>query len=627
MFNIQSNMLRGSYMRDIVDRTVKEIHDDVVTVFGPFATDAYLNKDGHPYYTRDGKETVQSMTFDNELSMYILKMIFQAISDQAEKVGDGTTTLAVLYTNLYKTFRKYARAGIENIDEHLDNPLPTREDWNKLIGRINQEIKDMSSPLSEQDILQMLYTCTQDEELAAKIFINLKDPILNQAYIVVNKADSDTEFTMTNHTNPIFKATRQFSAFPIKTREDRCVILHCNGILDFAHEESFLNLMSYVACEENGNGSPIFHPKTIVILCNGTTEATRRSIKSLVQRLNAAKDNGVDLAGMNNVAIYTLDDYRGYSHDQIEDISTIITDEYGIGGLVNQLTFESLIYQVTHNPADPEIPDLKTFDSDAHHIDKMRSMLEGATYPVEFDDVEGIRIRKPLGPVAQKRYDDLRDQIAKEKSAVNRVTLTKRLRTMYGNFIDVAVGSRLRKDSQRKYELLLDAVLSARDGAEHGVLLANSLVVATHVCDRIITEYITAGVNDTQKACAQILGEALILTMNDMIKNGWNLTDAGNDYVFNKWIRTGDLSHFNLHQSKINEAFPMKEDVAKIKPIMHEVTVTNADNTETKTFTFEEKIIEPASIITTMLENSTLMLELATAKTFHVAGFMQNYIK
>ncbi|WP_300944066.1 hypothetical protein, partial [uncultured Duncaniella sp.] len=87
--NLRSNMLRGDYMKEIVDRTIREIHDDLATVFGPYAVDAYIMQNGNTYYTRDGKENVRSMQFDSALSQYVLQILFQAICDQAEKVGDG----------------------------------------------------------------------------------------------------------------------------------------------------------------------------------------------------------------------------------------------------------------------------------------------------------------------------------------------------------------------------------------------------------------------------------------------------------------------------------------------------------------------------------------------------------
>ena len=101
--DIQSNSVRGDYMRSIVDKTINEIHDVMVTVFGPNAMDAYITRNQEPYFTRDGKEVISSLKFKSELSMYILKLIYQAVYNQAATVGDGTTTVAVFYTNLYQT--------------------------------------------------------------------------------------------------------------------------------------------------------------------------------------------------------------------------------------------------------------------------------------------------------------------------------------------------------------------------------------------------------------------------------------------------------------------------------------------------------------------------------------------
>ena len=74
--NIQSNAYRGDFLRNCIDKTIDEIHDDIVTVFGPCAQDAFLTVNAQPYYTRDGKETLLTMQFDNELSMYEMKIMY-----------------------------------------------------------------------------------------------------------------------------------------------------------------------------------------------------------------------------------------------------------------------------------------------------------------------------------------------------------------------------------------------------------------------------------------------------------------------------------------------------------------------------------------------------------------------
>lgn len=635
MMNIQSNMLRGPYMRDIVDRTINEIHDDMVTVFGPNAQDAYLTKNKQPYFTRDGKETIASMVFDNELSQYVLKMLFQAVNNQATKVGDGTTTLSVLYTNLYKAIRNAITDGEFEDRDNIIEYLPfTRKDWDTAIADINNTIKAKSIPMTEDLLLQMLYTCTQDAGFAATIYMNLKEALMSNAYIVINHSDIESDFSMTTHMSPIFKVTRQFSIRPIKDREEKCVILHCNGMLDISAIETFQGLASYVKAYKDNNGEIHALPKTVVLLCNGITDVTRRTTKDFIKYMKAVESQGVNIDEYNNIAIYTLDEYRSYDVNQIEDVSTIITDEPGIGGLVNQLTYEAMLFQAFGKELGYECERLETFDCDLHNIDKLKVMMDNP-YPVEFDDVKGMRILKTLGPVAQQRYNDLKHEMEVEPSAVRKVTLSRRLRTMYGHFIEVEIGSKLLKDSQRKYELILDAVLSASEGVEKGVLTTNSLLLAAKTAYDLWSD--TKGNYDRYDCLddychpivLQVLKDALTETMFDMIKNGW-VIDGPTHANIEDWIHAvgkqanADHSNFNLKAENRHEVFPLtttkvEKKTYTIKDVQH--------GDEIGDVTLTDQIVEPVSIIMTMLENSNIILELATARTFHVESFMQNYIK
>lgn len=609
MLNLQSNAIRGDFMRSIMDTTIQEIHDDIVTVFGPYARDAYITKNQQPYFTRDGKEVLSSLRFDNELAMYVLKIIYQAVHRQGTKVGDGTTTLAVLYTNLYKVLRN------SDIDF-------TRNDWNRMMEYINERINRKAVPLSDDMMINMLFTCTQDSELAAKIYKNLREPIMNHAYITVDKSNIDTDFEMTVHNAPLIKVTKQFSVRPINDVEPDCTILHCNGMLDISHVEVMLDMMSRVPYSEE-NGTTKYYPKTVILLCNGITEATRRTTKELIATL---KKINIDTTQYNNLAIYTLTEYRSYSSEQIEDISTIITDENGIGGLVNQLTFESLLHQSLGNPEN-RIEELCTFDCDLRHINKMIDIFN-QSYQIEFDEIEGMKLSKPLGPVAKARYEELKKTIAEEKSEVAKIGLNRRLKTMYGQFIAVEVGSKLIKDSQRKYELILDAVLSSSEAVEKGVLTANSLLIALSVVDEVINnQFFAENINpensvEYNKAIhmLNILHRALYYTVADMVMNrDPSLSEMQSPLSFKYWYEDTDLSKFNLHASNVDDILPKKSTGIEHK----NYTVTVDD----KEYQYTNQIVEPVSIITTMLEHSTTMFELATAKTIHLDNMIGNYLE
>lgn len=579
--NIQSNAYRGDFLRNCIDKTIDEIHDDIVTVFGPCAQDAFLTVNAQPYYTRDGKETLRTMKFDNELSMYVLKIMYQAVERQARVVGDGTTTLSILYTNLYRLLRK-------------ENPSFTRKEWEDGIREINENIMKYAEPLTKENMLNMFYTCTQDMELSQVLFDKLADAILEQAYIDIRKSNIESDLEIHVINNPILKATKQYTTAPIGKEISNAVVLYCNGSLDIVHPEVLLDMM----CQIKGT------PRTIVILCNGITNVTREAIKSLNNTLNTlVKSNAIDLTTYNTIAIFTLDEYRSYSNEMIEDISTMFTDEVGIGGLVNSITFESLLYQAFHNPEQP-IPELETFDHDAANIQKIRDIFFGDTYQIDVHALDGIRVHKNLGEVSAARYKELVEQIETEKSEVVRISLRKRLKTVYGKFIDVEVGSKLIKDSQRKFELILDAITSAHSAVEHGIFTCNSILLA-----------LRHGIeNDSVSRVPEYIIPALAMTLTDMIMN-----------------------NVHIDPSYMNEA--IENDEIKMNRVVTYIIACDIERFDATLPTLEEifaigqpddieypSIVEPASIMTTLLENTTVVLDLYNARTVHLDSFMGNYI-
>lgn len=623
--NIQSNALRGEYKDNIITKVINEIHDDIMTVFGPGATDAYITKDGQPYYTRDGLEVLESLTFDNKLAEYIRKMIFQAAYDQGRKVGDGTTTMTMLYTNLYRVMKD---------DEFVYNKViraeamsTIRKMWKKVVSDINKKLKERSTTLTESSLMQMLYTCTQDEEFSAKVYSKLKNPILEGAYIIPKKSNIESDLEVTSYMHPLIKATRQFTLRPIKKIEHKTVIFHCNGMLDIVHPETLFGMISIPLSRPleittiNGPTSENVYIN-IVILCNGITEATRRSTKEFVKFL---KDHNQDINKYHNLAIYTLDNYRGMTNDSIEDLSTIITEEPGLGGLVNSLTFESNLYQAfdIRAAAGAPIEDLETFDADLHILDKMKSMIV-QSYPVEFDDVEGIRIDRDLGPVAQKRYDDLRKEIKEEKSESRKFQLQKRLRTVYGQFIEVEVGSKLLKDSQRKFELFLDMIISAAEGVKYGVLESNSILNVIQITDSMINFDTYADTNTAlYYDILQTIRRAMLLTFRDMMSGLYYLGDDTEENItwLNELIIGSDIKQFDVTNTS-----NIKDAMDNTNHEEHSIVVGTDDNGNDIKVEFTSQIVEPVTVMSNMLDNSVIMMELANAKTFHIDGFMMNYI-
>ncbi|MCM1295198.1 MAG: TCP-1/cpn60 chaperonin family protein [Muribaculaceae bacterium] len=608
---MQSNSLRGEFMRNVVDTAVREILADIQCMFGPGASDAFITKNDQIYYTRDGKEVMESLMFDNELANKVHHILYQAAYHQGKNVGDGSTTLMVLYCNLYFRMRKALDSG------EIKAPINVvRSRWKVIMDALIEKIKATTVPLTPDTMLSMFYTCTQDPELSAKIFSTLKDAIMAGAHIVPRKSNIATDFNVTTYNRPTVRVTRQFSLRPVKDINPNTVVLYCNGTLDMAHPE----VLAAMATQMSMIGDRRID-MTYIILCHGITAATRSTIREFTRIIHR---NAWDVNSMNNLAIYTMDDAMKMDKEELEDISTIITEDVGIGTLVNSITFEHLLYNVFNVKEfnnDTAIEDLENYDADPHSIDQMRMMC-AAPYEVMFDAVDGMAIGKELGPVATERYKNLCQEAEVEKSAIRKASLESRIRKSYGMFIDIEVGSSLLKDSQRKFELILDAIISGSTAAQEDILIGNSVLHALRQAHRL------DGFNrEIDRNLIKVITDALLDTMVALVGNCYALDEKFSCETMLQRAKDDSysISDFTLRDGP-EQIWPRADEAPIIEPV--DAAFTSPDGSD-QILQICPRVVEPFGSISAILTNSILPIEIAMTKVFHLSGktgFMSNYI-
>lgn len=262
--------------------------------------------------------------------------------------------------------------------------------------------------MTDNDLRSMLFTCTQDSSLSGKVYDKLKEHIEDGAYIMVNPSDDVDELQVTTYETPIIKATKQFSVRPLfKSMRangeitnsgtiENCVIYHCNGMLDISNVEILKRIMHHTLIANDGSENGKQLDMTVMFLCNGITNRTRETFRELNKYIVSS---GISVSDYNNISVFSLDDYRVYSSEQIEDLSTIITDLPGLGGAVASITFESMIYQALcerdGDSEDEHFSSLKTFDADASLIQRLKDMYV-QPFAVSVDNEKGIMLHKPL---------------------------------------------------------------------------------------------------------------------------------------------------------------------------------------------------------------------------------------
>ena len=597
----------------MVDKAIDEIHEAIATVFGPHATDAYILKESQSlnktYYTRDGKEVLHSLGFDNPVANYAKSILYQAVERQGTKVGDGTTSMAVFYTNLYRELR-----ASSVIKEHSLTDL--RRVWNLIVSQINLRLNELASKELTPDMMaSMIYTCTQDADLTKMFAEKIADKIESGAYVTINRSDSDDEVTVEVNDKPLIKAELLTTLYRSDTSKFSAVPIFVNGNLDIANIETL-----DILCNTNFGRKINF-----LFICSGTSQVTRNTIKDYMLRAKYAADKSnttVDKM-LNNIIIMKIPDFKMYPSEMIEDLSVYLYGTENTVGIVSPITFESLIWQTMKKLAAPDVTveTLETFDFDPKHIEMMSRALTREC-EVEYSEIDGLKLDLPMNDVAEDRYNKLREAIDAEKSTMKKNDLIRRLKSLYGQFIDVRIGSKLLKDSQRKYELMLDAVVSATNAKTFGALRCNSLCAALAVCntyrivnnnsmvpDRIVSE------------CLNVIANSLTDTLCDMAEN------AIPDIDRERFSKVANLELDSLAAVKTNYIkFNLNRDISSYDQIFARSDLSEDVPIAVGEFTIKNEIVEPVLIITSILEDSTMMLELACAKMFNIDSFLGNYI-
>lgn len=610
---MKSNSIRGAYKDAMVDKAIDEIHEAIATVFGPHATDAYILKESQSlnktYYTRDGKEVLHSLGFDNPVANYAKSILYQAVERQGTKVGDGTTSMAVFYTNLYRELR-----ASSVIKEHSLTDL--RRVWNLIVSQINLRLNELASKELTPDMMaSMIYTCTQDADLTKMFAEKIADKIESGAYVTINRSDSDDEVTVEVNDKPLIKAELLTTLYRSDTSKFSAVPIFVNGNLDIANIETL-----DILCNTNFGRKINF-----LFICSGTSQVTRNTIKDYMLRAKYAADKSnttVDKM-LNNIIIMKIPDFKMYPSEMIEDLSVYLYGTENTVGIVSPITFESLIWQTMKKLAAPDVTveTLETFDFDPKHIEMMSRALTREC-EVEYSEIDGLKLDLPMNDVAEDRYNKLREAIDAEKSTMKKNDLIRRLKSLYGQFIDVRIGSKLLKDSQRKYELMLDAVVSATNAKTFGALRCNSLCAALAVCntyrivnnnsmvpDRIVSE------------CLNVIANSLTDTLCDMAEN------AIPDIDRERFSKVANLELDSLAAVKTNYIkFNLNRDISSYDQIFARSDLSEDVPIAVGEFTIKNEIVEPVLIITSILEDSTMMLELACAKMFNIDSFLGNYI-
>ena len=134
----------------------------VITTLGPKGRNVALDKKwGAPNVVHDGVTVAKEIELKDPFENMGVQLAKEAASKTNDNAGDGTTTATVLAQAIVNTGMKNVTAGA--------NPMILREGIEKAVEVLVEEIKKMSKPVKDEDVLRVATISAQNEKIGGLI--------------------------------------------------------------------------------------------------------------------------------------------------------------------------------------------------------------------------------------------------------------------------------------------------------------------------------------------------------------------------------------------------------------------------------------------------------------------------
>lgn len=503
--NLVSNNKYDAYHRAL-NFVANECLLAISPAYGPMAKDQlFATKDGKFIFTKDGKELLQALEFDNDLCNLIKSVILDAATVQGDKKGDSSTTLTI-----------FTCLCINHILQQLKvSPSTTMIDtlYNDLRDQIIA-IEPMKLDTNNIEMItNLMFSVTRDYEIT-QLCVEPFYQVEGVPFVSFQKDGLSNKMTIEKEMEPKIMSRVTYSPlleyFNKFDFSDARVFL-VNGSLDIVDEE-LLDIFIATATVP-----------TIIIAQNMTPD-TSRLVKSLTNKLQRKKLTGPAeqvLSIKNNkevmpFIVMAVDDSLKLNSEFFRGLSTVLygSDNFqAIQGVsFDVIMKESLkldrLYTYVLSVFQPETEDAKKYSSlIAHNLDLSKEAIElitsaaSKTHSVNYSENK-VHLKNY---VLSTEAVNLKVRLETEMNSPSAVTSNKAkevYRALFGSFIKINIGSDLALDRSNKYELVKDAVLTGKNAIEFGVVQGSI----------IRRMYFTTKGQDRLKLLNNIFGEMLTIS-------------------------------------------------------------------------------------------------------------------
>lgn len=180
-----SNIIGKEKLREIQKETLKVISDALENSFGPYGSNTiiYEGDQALPRFTKDGHTILTRLQFAGEIEQSVLIDIKEETRTQALKVGDSTTSIAILSNLIFYELAAYDKSNVIP-------PADLVAIFRKVVELISDKIGERAMEFTPELAKKISYIATNGNEEYSDLIYNVYNKYGKDVYIDVKASMS-----------------------------------------------------------------------------------------------------------------------------------------------------------------------------------------------------------------------------------------------------------------------------------------------------------------------------------------------------------------------------------------------------------------------------------------------------
>lgn len=452
---IKTNIVSAKKLREIQLDTLKTISETIAASFGPMGSNTLILKDGAlTKYSKDGFTLLKEMKFLGVIEEAVRSDMEDILRNIIKEFGDNSTSASIL---CYLIFKELVNIS----DKNEDNPYTIIRNFREAVKNINEVILADASECTPKDIYDIAYTSTNGNDELARYVQAIYEKYPMDVYVdvltstgkefMIKELDGLTlsaGFMDTCFINNKAKNTATIRNPRIYYFEDPIDTPEMAGLFDTIVSNNIINPIS------NGSRGDII---PTVILCPKFSKDYSSTIEMMVNFMhNNDINNRPPLLIVTNI----------YDTATVNDIIHICGCP-----IIKKYIDPNMQKSDIEKGLAPDLSTVCDFFGEAEEVEATSTATKFINPKKMYDiDENGERVEsKEFTALIDFLENEIERQKAEAGPTVNEIALlTKRLRALKSNMVELYVGGISPAERDSAKDLLEDAILNCRSAAKHG---------------------------------------------------------------------------------------------------------------------------------------------------------------